>query len=183
MSGFWISRVIIEFHWQLEITNSRSWNLIRKFDILSEKQITMRKTQILWWKTTKKCQKIYIKVLSNIFLWTSHTDPWCKMLQNFREKEEIYWYYFVRRTHSYTGFAYFYKCDRVLNTRRDAITEPKYSKILSTPGFYICEIFIRFRICLNNAWINFSDYGRVLNVSDQRFTRFWYTSGSKYARG
>ena len=25
--------------------------------------------------------KKYLKVLGNIFLWTSHTDPWCDMLQ------------------------------------------------------------------------------------------------------
>ena len=25
--------------------------------------------------------KKFIKVLSNIFLWTSHTDPWCNVLQ------------------------------------------------------------------------------------------------------
>ena len=32
-------------------------------------------------KNNKKMSKKYIKVSSNIFLWTSHTDPWCNMLQ------------------------------------------------------------------------------------------------------
>ena len=30
----------------------------------------------------KKNAKKYIKVLSNIFLWTSHIDPWYNMLQH-----------------------------------------------------------------------------------------------------
>ena len=43
----------------------------------------MIKTQILWWKTTTKCQKKYIKVVT-FFLFTSHTDPWCNMLQTWQ---------------------------------------------------------------------------------------------------
>ena len=57
---FWISRVIIQFRWQLETTNSRFWLvniLLQKFDTLSEKEMKMIKTQMLWWKSTKKCQK------------------------------------------------------------------------------------------------------------------------------
>ena len=73
----------IQFHWQLETTNSRFWLiniLLRKFDTLSEKEMKITKTQIMWWKN-KKMPKKFKKVLSNIFLWTGHTDPWCKMLQ------------------------------------------------------------------------------------------------------
>ena len=32
-------------------------------------------------KNNKKMPKKNIKVLSNIFLWTRSTDPWCNMLQ------------------------------------------------------------------------------------------------------
>ena len=51
---------IIQFRWQLETTNSRFWLvniLLLKFHTLSEKEMKMIKTQILWWKTTKKCKK------------------------------------------------------------------------------------------------------------------------------
>ena len=39
-------------------------------------------------KNNKKIPKKYIKVLSNIFLWTSHTDPWCNMLQTVKRQRK-----------------------------------------------------------------------------------------------
>ena len=50
-----IKVLCIQFHWQFLIISSgfRLVNtLLRKFDASSEKE----KTQIFWWKTTKKCQ-------------------------------------------------------------------------------------------------------------------------------
>ena len=40
----------------------------------------------------------------------------------------------------------------------------EYSRILNIPGFCKCKQYIKFWICLNNAWIDYSDYGRVMNV-------------------
>ena len=80
----------IQFHRKLETTNSRFWLvniLLLKFDTLSKKEMKMIKTQILWWwKTTRK--KNFIKALSNIFLWTPHTDPWCNMLQTLERRRK-----------------------------------------------------------------------------------------------
>ena len=39
-------------------------------------------------KNNKKMPKKYVKVLSNIFLWTSHTDPWCDMLQTLERRRK-----------------------------------------------------------------------------------------------
>ena len=39
-------------------------------------------------KNSKKMPKKYIKVLSNIFLWTSHTDPWSNMLQTLERRRK-----------------------------------------------------------------------------------------------
>ena len=49
----------------------------------------------------------------------------------------------------------------------------EYSRIRNIPSFCICEGYTRFWIWLNNAWINCSHYGKVLNMPDQSFTRFW----------
>ena len=41
------------------------------------------------------------------------------------------------------------------------------------PGFCTCKRYTRFLIylnILNNAWIDYSDYGRVFNITDQNFT-------------
>ena len=40
----------MQFRWQF---------LLRKFDTLSEKEMEMMKTQILWWKTKKNAQKVH----------------------------------------------------------------------------------------------------------------------------
>ena len=37
-------------------------------------------------KNNKRMPKRYIKVLSNIFLWTSHNDPWCNMLPSLERR-------------------------------------------------------------------------------------------------
>ena len=50
-------------------------------------------------KKQKKMSKKYMKALSNIFLRTLPTDPRCNMLQTL-ERQKIYWFHFVRRTHS-----------------------------------------------------------------------------------
>ena len=79
---FW--DISIQFRWQLETTNSGFWVvnvLLRKFNTLPEKRNENDKNTNFVMKNNKKMPKKYIKVLSNIFLWTSHTDPWCNMLQ------------------------------------------------------------------------------------------------------
>ena len=46
--------------WQFLVTNSRIWlvNILRRnFDTLSKKEKNMKKTQILWWKTTTRKSK------------------------------------------------------------------------------------------------------------------------------
>ena len=37
-------------------------------------------------KNNKKMPKTYMKALSNIFLWTHRTDPWCNMLQTLERR-------------------------------------------------------------------------------------------------
>ena len=85
----WLGRTMtlaghsIQFRWQLETTKSRFWLVnvrLPKFDTLSEKEMKMIKTHFVM-KNNKNMPKKYIKILSNIFLWISHTDPWCNMLQ------------------------------------------------------------------------------------------------------
>ena len=39
-------------------------------------------------KNNKKMPKKYIKVLSNILLWTSYTDPWSNMLQTLERRRK-----------------------------------------------------------------------------------------------
>ena len=39
-------------------------------------------------KNNKNMPKKYVKVLSNIFLWISHTDPWCSMLQTLERRRK-----------------------------------------------------------------------------------------------
>ena len=51
----------IQLHWHFGITNSYFWLfniLLRKFDTSSKKE--MIKTKTLWWKITKKCQKLHL---------------------------------------------------------------------------------------------------------------------------
>ena len=58
----YISMLCIQFHSQFLIISSgfRLVNiLLRKFDTSSEKEMKMIKTQIFWWKTTKKCHILY----------------------------------------------------------------------------------------------------------------------------
>ena len=83
----------IQYFWLLNI-------LLRKFDTSLKKQMKMIKTQILWWKTTKKMREKYMKALSNIFIWTRPTDLRLQYPPNFRETEKIYWCHFVRWTYS-----------------------------------------------------------------------------------
>ena len=49
----------------------------------------------------------------------------------------------------------------------------EYCRIPNMPGLFMCNRYTRFWIWLNNAWINCSDYGRVLNKPCQSFTGFW----------
>ena len=74
----------MQFRWQLETTNSRFWFvniLLRKFDALSEKEMKMINTNFVM-KNNKKMPKKHIKVLNNIFLWTSHTvERWKKYIR------------------------------------------------------------------------------------------------------
>ena len=39
-------------------------------------------------KNKKKMPKKYIKVLNDIFLWTSHTESWCNMLQTLERRRK-----------------------------------------------------------------------------------------------
>ena len=57
-----------------------------------------------------------------------------------------------------------------------------YGRILNILGFRICQVsaYACITQCseyawiwLNNAWINISGYGRVLNMSGQSFTGLW----------
>ena len=57
-----------------------------------------------------------------------------------------------------------------------------YGKVLIIPGFQISQVSSNTRVTqvseyasiwLNNAWINCSDYSRVLHLTGQSFTRFW----------
>ena len=60
----------------------------------------------------------------------------------------------------------------------------EHSRIPNMPGFCICKLTQSFEyawIWLNDAWINCSVYGRVLNMPNQSFTGFWICSGYKYA--
>ena len=73
--------------------------LLRKLDTLSKKEMKTIKTQILWQKSTNKCQKrninsfhiwhgsvgrVHKKNYITFFLWTRPTDPWCNMLELYR---------------------------------------------------------------------------------------------------
>ena len=61
----------------------------------------------------------------------------------------------------------------------------KHSRIPNIPGFYKCKVTQGSEsawIWLNNAWINCSGYGRILNISGQDFTGFENVSVSKYVR-
>ena len=87
----------------------------------------------------------------------------------------------------YTGFTSFHNYD--VNMRgfwicvQDEIMDSsEYSRIPSTPSFCICKHYTSFWVWLNNAWLNYSDYDRVLNMPGQSFTEFEYVSSSKYAR-
>ena len=82
---------IIQFRWQFENTNSRFWlvnTLLRKFETLSKKEIKMIKTQILWWKTTKKYQKSIYKHIVAFFTQTRPTEPWCNMLRTLERQRK-----------------------------------------------------------------------------------------------
>ena len=68
----------IQFHWQLETTNSYFWLvniLLRKFETLSKKEIKMIKTQISWWKTSKKYQISICKHIVAFFILNSPHWP------------------------------------------------------------------------------------------------------------
>ena len=59
----------MQFHWQLETTNSRFWLvniLLPKFDTLSKEEMKIIKAQILWWKKTKRKKKNTKKVHKSI---------------------------------------------------------------------------------------------------------------------
>ena len=69
---------------------------------------------------------------------------------------------------------YQYAWVRVLNISWDAIMEAFWIlEDCNMPDLWIWKRRTRFWIWLNNAWINRSDYGRVLHVTGQSFTGFW----------
>ena len=79
----------IQFCWQLETTNSRFWlvNILLWYFIRKRNENDKNTNFVM--KNKKKMPKKYIKVLSNIFLWTSHTDLWCNMSKLHRDRENI----------------------------------------------------------------------------------------------
>ena len=97
-------------------------------------------------------------------------------------------YAWVLNFQVYTGlFTYFRKYDRVLNMCRDAIMGELW--IIQKSEYGNLSAYARVKqgsqfawTWLNNAWINCSDYGKVLNMPGQSFRGFDYACGSKYAR-
>ena len=84
---------MIQFHWQLETINSRFWLLnilLRKFDISTKKEMKMTKTDFMMKNNNNnKVPKKYIKTLSNVFLWTLLTAPWCNMLHTLDRRRKL----------------------------------------------------------------------------------------------
>ena len=73
----------IQFHWQLLIINS-CFGLVNilllKMILHQKKEIKMIKAQ-MFWKITKKRQKVCVNIKQHSLFWIRPTETWCNMLQ------------------------------------------------------------------------------------------------------
>ena len=55
-------------------------------------------------KNNKEMRKKYMEALSNIFLWTLHTEPWCNMLQTLGRRRKYIGIFYQMNTLSSCQF-------------------------------------------------------------------------------
>ena len=93
----------------------------------------------------------------------------------------------VLDSQGYTGYSFFHKYGRIfwicagMKLRRDSecsmnlnMSVSAYEKLTPGSGFVW--------IWMNYAWINCSDYGKVLNMAAQRFTSVWICLDAEYGK-